>query len=69
MLGAEALAGWLPADPVNRPSERLQVGLDLLAPPSRNGGELSPSASSASSVANPGPSVAISNRMPFGSLK
>ena len=39
--------------------------------PSRNGGSesFSPSASSDSSVAKPGPSVAISNRMPFGSRK
>ena len=38
---------------------------------SRNGGSasFSPSASIGSSVANPGPSVAISNRMPFGSRK
>src|SRR5207253_3171494 len=39
--------------------------------PSRNGGSdsFSPSVSSGSSVAKPGPSVAISKRMPFGSRK
>jgi len=38
---------------------------------SRNGGSasFSPSVSIGSSVAKPGPSVAISNRMPFGSRK
>ncbi len=38
---------------------------------SRNGGSanFSPSVASGSSVAKPGPSVAISNRMPFGSRK
>ena len=38
---------------------------------SRNGGKarLSPSVSNGSSAVNPGPSVAISNRMPFGSRK
>jgi hypothetical protein len=38
---------------------------------SRNGGKarLSPSVSSGSSAVKPGPSVAISNRMPFGSRK
>lgn len=38
---------------------------------SRNGGNASfwPSVSIGSSVANPGPSVAISNRMPLGSRK
>jgi hypothetical protein len=38
---------------------------------SRNGGSasFSPSVAIGSSVAKPGPSVAISNRMPFGSRK
>lgn len=38
---------------------------------SKNGGSArdSPRCSSSSSVAKPGPSVAISNKIPFGSLK
>ncbi len=51
--------------------QRLQPRLDRLRLGSRNGGStrLSPSLSSGSSTAKPGPSVAISNRMPFGSRK
>ena len=61
---------WIRAPEATR-LQRLQARLDLRRGASRNGGSesFSPSVSSGSSAAKPGPSVAISNRMPFGSRK